>query len=99
MKPHGTTLTLDEAIRSAVREELAQALPDMIAELRPQSSAAPSKRLLTINDLRKHYGIGRGQLVQLIEGGRLPATRSIMRGGREGWRVRVEDAERVLAGS
>jgi len=92
-----TSPSLDELIRSAVREALAEELPRLLAE-HHQRQRAQDKRMLTVPNLIRAYGIGRGQILDLIHEGRLPAVSCRMRGGREGWRVRVEDAERVLAG-
>lgn len=58
-----------------------------------------ARRVLTVPVACRSYGIGRAALLALITSGRLPATSRRLRGGREGYVLRVDDLERVLAGA
>lgn len=84
---------LQALVAAAVTEGLERFIQGMLTN--PHGDGA---QVLTINQLRKRYGIGRQQLKRLIVTGELPATERVMRGGHRGFVVRVADAERVLAG-
>jgi hypothetical protein len=90
------TIGADE-LRELIRSEVEAAL--RASSRGAGVAASTTKRTLTINDMRKRYGAGRATLLDMIISGRLPAVEQVMRGGHRGWRVRVEDAERVLAGA
>lgn len=86
---------LRDLIAAMVREQVAAALAQ-----RPEPRPAPTlPRTLTVPECVRTYGIGRQQILAMIESGRLPAISAKMRGGRQGWRIAREDAERVLAGA
>ncbi len=80
-------------------ELLAELLANKLRQQQRAEQPATPRRMLTVPELVRTYGLGRGQLLKLIGEGQLPAVACTMRGGREGWRVRIEDAERVLAGA
>ena len=93
-------MDFNDVIKSAVADAIRVQLPLILAGLKDRPNmASDGRRMLTINELRKAYRIGRAQVLDLINAGKLPARACVMRGGRQGWRVRIEDAERVLAGS
>ena len=91
------TTALLNLIDARVEERLAARLTQLRAELRP--SAPAESRMLSVPQAVKQYGLGRLQILDMISSGRLPAIAAKMRGGKQGWRIRREDAERVLAGS
>ena len=103
MQTTPNTPTLDDLLRHRLREILPSLLPELLPEIRaaiaPPERASDGLRMLTIPQLQKRFSIGRKQLNSLIYSGRLPATTRVMRGGREGFVVRMADAERVLAGA
>ena len=86
-----------EVVRSVLRDELPGIIRNLSASKPPPRDVGPA--VYTINELRARYKAGRGQILSKIETGELPAIARIMRGGCQGWVVRVEDAERVLAGA
>ena len=93
-------MNVEDLIKDAVRSVLRDELHAIVRELRldrakPQTGPA----VYTVNELRAKYRAGRGQITELINRGTLPAIPRVMRGGRQGWVVRVEDAERVLGGA
>lgn len=89
--------SLEEAQRMLIREELAPII-GMLDQLCSIDRKQLNRRLFTVPELVKLYGIGRRQIIDHINSNRLPAIETLMRGGYRGWRVRSEDAERVLAG-
>jgi hypothetical protein len=90
---------LVEAIMDALERRpefhaMVQAL--MVAE-RQAHPLSDEKRLYSIDDLRRRYGVGRTVALRDIRSGRLQATERRCRGGRIGNFITVEEAERVYA--
>ncbi|MBA3590300.1 helix-turn-helix domain-containing protein [Methylibium sp.] len=87
-----------QAIAAAVREAIAAELPRALAEWRSGEAKPEARRVVTVPEACRRYGIGRAALIDLIDKGRLPASPRKMRGGRDGYMLRVSDCDRVLAG-
>jgi hypothetical protein len=84
---------LDAIIERAAKKGAEHAMAS-----RANSTPASGRRVLTVPVACRTYGIGRLALLAMINGGRLPATSRTLRGGHEGYVMRVEDLDRVLAG-
>ncbi len=87
---------LADAIKRELRIEL---LAELRAEIvASRAEAQPECIMLSIDDVRDRYGVGRIAIKQMIAAGRLRAVERICRGGRMGTFLHLADCERVLAG-
>lgn len=92
---------LDSAIQPLVEAIKAELLPILREELRAERgeiAAPPAKRLLSLRDLARIYGVGRAISSADIAAGRLRCVYRRCRGGHIGKFVPQESAERLYAG-
>lgn len=83
-----------ESFRKLVRHEIAAVKAELLREIK--TPTRPNKTMLSIHDIQKTYGIGRREIRDLINSGKLPAEIKRCRGGKNGHFVHVKDAERVF---
>lgn len=81
---------LEALVERATRRAIGEAIQAEVVQARRTDD------WLRFPQLLKRYQIGRKELNELIEQGKLPATVRTFPGGRTGWLVRAGDAERVL---
>jgi hypothetical protein len=83
----------------ARKEAAAAAVEALRAEmLRTRQAQLSGKKMLSLADLARDYGIGRGEAKRLISAGRLKCVERRTRGGYVGQFVNRADAEVVLGG-
>lgn len=90
--------SIESHIHALVKDIIQDELPKHLAMIARENDETDRPVTLTINEMRKRYNIGRRQLVRLIESGDLPAVTRQFRGGKLGFVVSKDDADRVLAG-
>ncbi len=88
------------ALLDLVRKEAAAAATEAVRSelLRARQAQLTGKKMLSLADLARDYGIGRGEAKKLIASGRLRAVERKTRGGYVGQFVNRADAEVVLGG-
>lgn len=89
-------MSIEQTIADGVWRALEPRLLSLLSS--NQKNDSEQVRLITVGEACAQYRSGRDEVKRLILEGELPAVSRRMRGGREGWLIRVEDAERVLAG-
>ena len=95
---------VDSALRPLIDAIRAELLPQIRAEIRAgiladyavKPTLSP-KRLYSLRDLGRHYGVGRTQAELDIGTGKLHVVERRCRGGQMGKFVPIEEAERVYA--
>lgn len=92
------------ALRPLIDAIRAELIPQLRQEIRAEILAdhairptLPPKRLYSLRDLGRHYGVGRTQAGLDIAAGRLRVVERRCSGGQIGKFVPVEEAERVYA--
>ena len=97
-KPVAMVLLTAEQLEELLQRAVEQGAKRVLSCNDEQPRTKVPRVLLSIAELGKRYGVGRIQTKKLIADGSLPAVERTARGGRLGSFVRVEDADRVLAG-
>ena len=94
----------DSALRPLLDAIRAELLPQIRAEIRAEiladhavKTTLSPKRLYSLRDLGRHYGVGRIQAERDIAAGKLHVVERVCRGGHVGKFVPFEEAESTYA--